>query len=81
MGINILQASLECAIDYAQKREAFNQPIAKMQTVQVCVVNIYRNNIYLDLRSNCPLSINVIRRSTSPKGKCPAFISNTDHFF
>ncbi|VDI27709.1 butyryl-CoA dehydrogenase [Mytilus galloprovincialis] len=33
-GIGIAQASLECAIDYAQKRTAFNQPISKMQTVQ-----------------------------------------------
>lgn len=33
-GIGIAQASLECAIDYAQKRQAFNQPISKMQTVQ-----------------------------------------------
>lgn len=33
-GLGIAQASLECAIDYAQKRQAFNQPIAKMQTIQ-----------------------------------------------
>ena len=30
-----VQASLECAIDYAVKRQSFGMPIAKMQTIQV----------------------------------------------
>lgn len=31
----VFQAAMECAIDYAQKREAFGQPIAKQQMIQV----------------------------------------------
>ena len=30
-----MQASLECAIEYAQKREAFGRSIAKFQSIQV----------------------------------------------
>ncbi|XP_078681177.1 short-chain specific acyl-CoA dehydrogenase, mitochondrial-like [Branchiostoma floridae x Branchiostoma belcheri] len=33
-GLGIAQASLELAVDYAMKREAFGSPIAKLQTVQ-----------------------------------------------
>lgn len=33
--LGIAQASLDCAIDYASKRLAFNAPILKMQTIQV----------------------------------------------
>ncbi|XP_041455778.1 short-chain specific acyl-CoA dehydrogenase, mitochondrial-like [Lytechinus variegatus] len=33
-GLGIAQAALDCAIDYATKREAFNQPISRFQTVQ-----------------------------------------------
>jgi len=32
--VGIAQAALDCAIDYAQKRIAFNAPIIKMQTIQ-----------------------------------------------
>jgi len=32
--VGIAQASLDCAMDYAQKRTAFNAPIIKMQTIQ-----------------------------------------------
>ncbi|ROT83746.1 short-chain specific acyl-CoA dehydrogenase, mitochondrial [Penaeus vannamei] len=32
--LGIAQASLDCAIDYASKRLAFNAPILKMQTIQ-----------------------------------------------
>uniref|UniRef100_A0A6M2DFV0 Short-chain specific acyl-CoA dehydrogenase, mitochondrial n=1 Tax=Xenopsylla cheopis TaxID=163159 RepID=A0A6M2DFV0_XENCH len=32
--LGIAQASLECAIDYAQKRMAFGKPIAKLQAIQ-----------------------------------------------
>lgn len=33
-GLGIAQASLECAIDYAFKRQSFGMPIVKMQTIQ-----------------------------------------------
>ncbi|XP_061189733.1 short-chain specific acyl-CoA dehydrogenase, mitochondrial-like [Saccostrea echinata] len=33
-GLGIAQAAFECAIDYAQKRMAFGNPISKMQTIQ-----------------------------------------------
>ncbi|XP_033747792.1 short-chain specific acyl-CoA dehydrogenase, mitochondrial-like [Pecten maximus] len=33
-GLGIAQAAFECAIDYAQKREAFGLPISRMQTIQ-----------------------------------------------
>ncbi|KAJ8312572.1 hypothetical protein KUTeg_009945 [Tegillarca granosa] len=33
-GLGIAQAAFECAIEYAQKREAFGSPISKMQTIQ-----------------------------------------------
>lgn len=32
--LGIAQASLECAVDYANKRIAFGKPISKMQTIQ-----------------------------------------------
>lgn len=32
--LGIAQASIDCAIDYATKREAFNQPISRFQTIQ-----------------------------------------------
>lgn len=32
--LGIAQASLDCAIEYAAKREAFGNPIAKLQTIQ-----------------------------------------------
>lgn len=32
--MGIAQASLDCAIDYAAKRQAFGQPIMKLQTIQ-----------------------------------------------
>ena len=32
--LGIAQASIDCAIDYATKREAFGSPIAKLQSVQ-----------------------------------------------
>merc|ERR1719240_884202 len=32
--LGIAQASLECAIEYAQQRKAFDQPIAKLQAIQ-----------------------------------------------
>jgi len=32
--VGIAQAALDCAVDYAQKRQAFNAPIIKMQTIQ-----------------------------------------------
>ena len=33
-GLGIAQASLECAVAYAQERKAFNAPIAKLQAIQ-----------------------------------------------
>ncbi|XP_071945358.1 short-chain specific acyl-CoA dehydrogenase, mitochondrial-like isoform X3 [Antedon mediterranea] len=33
-GVGIAQAALDCAIDYAAKREAFGAPISKMQMIQ-----------------------------------------------
>ncbi|OWF41152.1 short-chain specific acyl-CoA dehydrogenase, mitochondrial-like [Mizuhopecten yessoensis] len=33
-GLGIAQAAFECAVDYAQKREAFGLPISRMQTIQ-----------------------------------------------
>lgn len=33
-GLGIAQAAFECAIEYAQKREAFGSPISRMQTIQ-----------------------------------------------
>ena len=32
--LGIAQASLECAVEYAQQRKAFDQPIAKLQAIQ-----------------------------------------------
>jgi butyryl-CoA dehydrogenase len=32
--LGIAQASLECAVEYAQQRKAFEQPIAKLQAIQ-----------------------------------------------
>jgi hypothetical protein len=33
--LGIAQASLDCAVDYATKRNAFGAPISKLQTIQV----------------------------------------------
>lgn len=33
--LGIAQASLDCAADYAQKRNAFGAPISKLQAIQV----------------------------------------------
>lgn len=33
--IGIAQASIDCAVDYALKRNSFNQPIAKLQLIQM----------------------------------------------
>lgn len=33
--LGIAQASLDCAADYAQKRNAFGAPISKLQGIQV----------------------------------------------
>ena len=33
--ICVFQAAMECALDYAGKREAFGGPIAKLQAIQV----------------------------------------------
>ena len=35
MKISLFQAAFDCAIDYAQNRSAFGQPIASLQTIQV----------------------------------------------
>ena len=34
---SFFQAALECAIDYSQKRFAFNQPISSFQAMQVFI--------------------------------------------
>lgn len=39
-GLGIAQAALECAIDYAQKRMAFNEPISKTQMIQEKLANM-----------------------------------------
>jgi butyryl-CoA dehydrogenase len=33
--LGIAQASLECAIDYAQKRQVFGKQLTQMQTIQM----------------------------------------------
>lgn len=33
--MSLFQAAFDCAIDYAQNRSAFGQPIANLQTIQV----------------------------------------------
>ena len=35
MFICSFKAAMECAMEYAQKREAFGRPISKFQTIQV----------------------------------------------
>ena len=35
----ILQAALDCAIEYAQKRMAFDKPISNLQAIQVGFLN------------------------------------------
>ena len=37
----LLQAALECAIDYAGKRESFGVPIGKLQAIQVPIINCH----------------------------------------
>ena len=39
--LGIGQAALDCAVDYAAKREAFGSPIAKLQAIQVW--NLFRS--------------------------------------
>ncbi|XP_013398296.1 short-chain specific acyl-CoA dehydrogenase, mitochondrial-like [Lingula anatina] len=39
-GVGIAQASLECALDYANKREAFGAPIAKTQAIQMKIADM-----------------------------------------
>lgn len=39
-GCGIAQASLELAVDYASKRNAFGAPIAKLQMIQVYLLFI-----------------------------------------
>ncbi len=34
-GLGIAQAALDCAIDYATKRQAFGKPISTLQAIQV----------------------------------------------
>lgn len=46
--LGIAQASLDCAVDYASKRNAFGSPIIKLQAIQV---NILTTTLYLC--SNC----------------------------
>jgi len=38
--LGIAQASLECAIEYAQQRKAFDQPIAKLQAIQFKIADM-----------------------------------------
>lgn len=35
--LGIAQASLDCAVDYAEKRMAFGSPLTKLQNIQVWV--------------------------------------------
>jgi alkylation response protein AidB-like acyl-CoA dehydrogenase len=37
--LGIAQASLDCAVDYAQQRKAFGAPIANLQAIQVCTAS------------------------------------------
>lgn len=39
-GLGIAQAALDCAVDYALKRNSFGMPIAKMQTVQMKIADM-----------------------------------------
>lgn len=38
--IGIAQASIDCAVDYATKRLSFNQPIAKLQAIQIKIADM-----------------------------------------
>jgi butyryl-CoA dehydrogenase len=38
--IGIAQASIDCAVDYALKRNSFNQPIAKLQAIQMKIADM-----------------------------------------
>lgn len=40
--IGIAQASLDCAADYAHKRNAFGAPISKLQAIQVKLSPVFR---------------------------------------
>lgn len=39
-GLGIAQAALNCAVDYAMKRNSFGMPISKMQTVQMKIADM-----------------------------------------
>ncbi|RUS71005.1 hypothetical protein EGW08_021240, partial [Elysia chlorotica] len=39
-GLGIAQAALDCAVDYALKRNSFGMPIAKMQSVQMKIADM-----------------------------------------
>ena len=41
----LFQAALDCAIDYAQNRSAFGQPIANLQTIQVLLFLFLFSNL------------------------------------
>ena len=41
----LFQAALDCAIDYAQKRFAFDQPIATFQAIQVLTFGAVFNSV------------------------------------
>ena len=38
--LGIGQAALDCAVDYAKKRIAFGQPIAKLQSIQMKIADM-----------------------------------------
>lgn len=40
--VGIAQASLDCAADYANKRNAFGAPISKFQAIQVKLPLVFR---------------------------------------
>uniref|UniRef100_A0A0B7AAN1 Short-chain specific acyl-CoA dehydrogenase, mitochondrial n=1 Tax=Arion vulgaris TaxID=1028688 RepID=A0A0B7AAN1_9EUPU len=39
-GLGIAQASLDCAVDYATKRQSFGSPIAKLQSIQMKIADM-----------------------------------------
>ncbi len=60
----LLQASLDCAIAYAKDRQAFDQPIAKLQAIQVSERSTKREVFLVVTRSRASLetSFTVLRR-------------------